>query len=1498
MRAYLKSYVSVFITISGVQSTMDGQNTCSICDKDLDSNGQALTKVQTTGLTTFILKSKARDDDKHNLWAGKSCILVHESCRKKYSALPSTKVCASKSRSKVPPTLSHTSNDSDQGPTVQISQPISTIRFAFDYLNKCVLCGRDLDRAHKSVRHLTDQHKDTLMKIITDANHNDHRIVIDRLTNVPMTGSIKPSFHVKCDRIFATIKPQSKVQNHAELANNDDSSIRAFTEVCDHIEKSGEFEFQLSTLKKFMGDNVISNKMLLKRLKEKYKDDISISQSRGRETIILYKTSGIIADFYDKKGLSKLQRKAILTVAARVLQAEVEETEYDNEMYAPPNKFLENVESDVPQMMQFFLDEYSSNKKSESRDDDHDSSVKKATISHAMISLRRPKKFISNLQLATGVYIYRKTGSKLVIDILNKLGVVTSYYSILLYEASVIMDPPKIIIGNIFVQFVFDNTGHNVATLDGFLTFHCLGGIQIFTPSHEIQFIGGSRRLKKMPTAEELASKQQINIVPIGEFDETALNNIVFVCTNSLPLGESTAISPCYAAYIWAHAYNIPDIPLFRGFFELLSEGMEFSTSYILCLPFINQPPSNLTTLNTAGHYAASEAKKVNMKTPILTMDQPLHWKFRCILAQGLLEAVARLGGFHLLMSFEGASCFIMDGSGLDDLWSTAYASESIKKMFTGHAFARALRAHILTFTALSVVICDMINVDESTKKLFEDFFRNWNKEDSPKMSDCNAESFLKQLAQLFMDQVQKFKNNGPTAKLWLQYYECALLILQFVEAERLGNWRLHLQTVKKMLPIFHAAGHFAYAKSAQVYLQDMANLELSMDPDEFEQFVQGFFTVHRTDKAWSGVWTDMIIEQTLNRFFGMDLKHGRGVSPGVVARFLLGMPSTFAVMESLEEYVGVASASSAQHVDLKVGRMKRDHTDLAKFKFWLEQHKPFESRESLISLSTGIIGDSSINCHQAFEMGQKSMDTMVGKNAGNVKLSMIYKVKPLSLAVNGMHISNDQSKSINVRILFQRLSIIFKGDAEKTKEALRYELSPFPLCLFDEHGLMRKNTKSDLYKLCITHLSSPEFLSSLRYVIDGGWLLHQIVWPHGKTYCEVMQIYANYIRKRFGNNAIVVFDGYNSEMIGIKSYERYRRGEKTMAADVEVNEKNMITMNREKFLSNVANKYQFIELLSRYLSRNHISSKIASEDADTLIVKTAVELNNSTQDTIAVVGNDIDLLILLIDQCAVSDSIYFHKIVKQAKGTTLFNTKNHQYMKKFILFAHAFSGCDSTSAMFNKGKKNVISILQKNEDLQESIRCFYEEGKTIEELCSVARVLIAHLYSFKEKNLSIHEMRYRTYLQLEDTVDRDKCLKMLPPIESALQEHVKRVYYQMQTWLGKSPDAQLWGWKRTQTMMFPTMTTQPPAPMELLNTISCGCQGNCDTTRCSCKKAGLPCTRLCKYCNGESCKNVRHEDKNSEEYMIENDNEIYEDSEETPGNCHDEETRSSDGDD
>lgn len=113
-------------------------------------------------------------------------------------------------------------------------------------------------------------------------------------------------------------------------------------------------------------------------------------------------------------------------------------------------------------------------------------------------------------------------------------------------------------------------------------------------------------------------------------------------------------------------------------------------------------------------------------------------------------------------------------------------------------------------------------------------------------------------------------------------------------KAERLDNWKLHLQTVKEMLLMFHASGHFAYAKCAKIYLHDMMALEIEMEYEEYIRLSQEeFYTIRRSDKAWSGIWADMII----------DLKHGRGVSAGVMTRYLLPMPTIFIIMQALETF-------------------------------------------------------------------------------------------------------------------------------------------------------------------------------------------------------------------------------------------------------------------------------------------------------------------------------------------------------------------------------------------------------------------------------------------------------------------------------------------------------------------------------------------------------------------------------------------------------------------
>ena len=249
-----------------------------------------------------------------------------------------------------------------------------------------------------------------------------------------------------------------------------------------------------------------------------------------------------------------------------------------------------------------------------------------------------------------------------------------------------------------------------------------------------------------------------------------------------------------------------------------------------------------------------------------------------------------------------------------------------------------------------------------------------------------------------------------------------------------------------------------------------------------------------------------MIIEQTLNRFFGTDLKHGRGVTPSVVARYLFTMPSALNVMECLENYCRLKSSNSEQHVDLSNSRIERDKNDINEFITWLQNHNPFNHPDGLVSLSTGIVGGPDIDCHKAIEKGALGMDNMVGKNVQNISMSKNFKVKNLASVASGIHLENDNEIStIDIYLLFQRICFVFNGNAEKTREAFSHELTPYPLSLFDEKGFMRKTPKSKLYVLFKPCNYVVQLLqSNMMYVIDGGWILHAVVWPHSQKYKEV----------------------------------------------------------------------------------------------------------------------------------------------------------------------------------------------------------------------------------------------------------------------------------------------------------------------------------------------------------------------------------------------------------
>ncbi|XP_072764345.1 uncharacterized protein, partial [Anoplolepis gracilipes] len=118
----------------------------------------------------------------------------------------------------------------------------------------------------------------------------------------------------------------------------------------------------------------------------------------------------------------------------------------------------------------------------------------------------------------------------------------------------------------------------------------------------------------------------------------------------------------------------------------------------------LHQATTNDTIL-TVLIEAATECKKRNQKHCFVTFNQPLYFKAREIVASVDLDkdihnvssVIVRLSYVNIVPWF---SRFIVNGSGLKEVFSLIYTETSTEKALTGHAFSRAIRGHSLVHLA------------------------------------------------------------------------------------------------------------------------------------------------------------------------------------------------------------------------------------------------------------------------------------------------------------------------------------------------------------------------------------------------------------------------------------------------------------------------------------------------------------------------------------------------------------------------------------------------------------------------------------------------------------------------------------------------------------------------------------------------------------------------------------------------------------------------------
>jgi hypothetical protein len=526
------------------------------------------------------------------------------------------------------------------------------------------------------------------------------------------------------------------------------------------------------------------------------------------------------------------------------------------------------------------------------------------------------------------------------------------------------------------------------------------------------------------------------------------------------------------------------------------------------------------------------------------------------------------------------------------------------------------------------------------------------------------------------------------------------------------------------MLNLFAATGHINYAKCARLYLQKMNELP-ETHPWLHQQFVEGKHAVTRTGNNWTAVPTDQSIEQSLMRSAKSrgGLTRGRGFNESVRNLWVLSLSHSARLDHALNEFAGLHGNKEIGNKELGKARQASDMEHTSVVYNWLSQRNPFLVEDTkLYSLSTGIVSNTNnddVNCERAEEIGKAIQQSFDNKTISQCCIKRKNLINPLSSLVK-IKSKKDQSVPIDNQVMFIRL-VAIKDRVDSFESLFKHELTTTPASLF-KGGTMRKTKKSALLKVLLpdnARLYDEYGYSCGTTVVDGGALLHRLRWMKDTTFSSVANLYYGYICRNY-KNPTVIFDGY--ENATTKDHERARRNSIPQSSFVAIIPDNLIPYTQNRYFSLEDNKKEFVKFLSNYLGEKGVELVNCKGDADSEIVRVALSIARQNVGTTAVVADDTDIAVMLLYHYTDEmDDIF----LLQPNSNSMWSMKKSQNqimdIKEHLLFIHAFSGCDTTSSTYEKGKASAVAQLRKSVQLRQCSRVITSVESTPHEVGTAA---------------------------------------------------------------------------------------------------------------------------------------------------------------------------------
>ena len=309
----------------------------------------------------------------------------------------------------------------------------------------------------------------------------------------------------------------------------------------------------------------------------------------------------------------------------------------------------------------------------------------------------------------------------------------------------------------------------------------------------------------------------------------------------------------------------------------------------------------------------------------------------------------------------------------------------------------------------------------------------------------------------------------------------------------------------------------------------------------------------------------------------------------------------------------------------------------------------------------------------------------------------------------------------------------------------------------------------------------TPREASGGTVVADGGALLWCCNWKRNEMFSRIFQKYI--VKCQYLRINVVVFDRYASST---KDATHKSRSAKVSQV-VQIHDDNLCPCDRTEFLSSYVNKKSFIDCLGKKSEENGFQVVYCPGNADTTIIKTAL---NVVDRPVTILADDTDILCLLLYH------VYFHndcqdiflKTMRTLKDTQerisysindIIEACNKVHIK-YILFAHTFTGCDTTSIIHKFGKTSILSKLKNSCELQQIADQFCLEDMDCQDIGSAAVRVFELLNS---PTCTLQQIRRQKYDAMV-AADRSKIdPALLPPSPRAAFYHGLRVYHQIQVW-------------------------------------------------------------------------------------------------------------------